>query len=76
MDPDEGGYYDDSAYYEDVYYGDAGGYHDNVLESTVNFCVLPVIAQVTAVFLKLFGLAAIVSLFIDFPCMYITNMLF
>ena len=49
----------DNTYYEDDYYGDE--YYDEMFESTLHYCVLPVIAQVTSVFLKLFGLAAIVS---------------
>jgi hypothetical protein len=65
MESDDNGYYQEGAHYGDGYYGDGyydEGYHENLLESTLNYCVLPVIAQVTAVFLKLFGLAAIVSL--------------
>ena len=62
MEADDNEYYHDNAYYEDSYYDDS--YHDNVLESTLHYCVLPVVGQVTAVFLKLFGLAALVSLLI------------
>ncbi|KAL5259369.1 hypothetical protein ACHWQZ_G009723 [Mnemiopsis leidyi] len=51
---------DDSTNYQDDYYGDE--YYDDMFESTLHYCILPVIAQVTSVFLKLFGLAAIVSI--------------
>ncbi|XP_063680576.1 protein-serine O-palmitoleoyltransferase porcupine-like [Bolinopsis microptera] len=60
MEADDNEYYHDNAYYEDSYNDDS--YHDNVLESTLHYCVLPVVGQVTAVFLKIFGLAAIVSI--------------
>ena len=44
--------------YDDYYYED---YVEDELDNAMFFCVLPVIEQVTAVFLKLFGLSAMVS---------------